>query len=330
MSSNTLNAAIIGCGDYVQRWESSPISQSTRFKVKYLFDVKQEQAKKLATKIPADIADSENQIFSDPDIDIVCLFVPPWVRKPLVEKAVKAGKHIITTKPLAPSAQECRDIQTMVGDNIRMAVFYGRTGNAVAETCRQIFESDEIGKLALYKQDWIHHYPTWNDWATDPDKNGGPFMDAMIHNMNLAKHLMGRPVTGVQFFSDTHAHPELKCRDTEFMKLDFEDNGSAHLFITWAADLPVYDPHGNDREHIDLFYMVTDKGWYVTFGEENGAPVINAQKEDQTKSWPVKELTDTPYDAFVDCVVNDASLRPDMISLDMAVSDITLLQEKMF
>lgn len=322
-----LQMAIIGCGDYVQRWESAPISESRLFEVRSLFDLNKDQAVKLQNKIGGSVADTEEAILNDADIDIVCVFVPPMVRQAVIERVFNAGKHVITTKPLAPSVAEAKAITSAAKGDLRCGVFYGRSGDATAETLKSLFESGDIGKLALYKQDWLHHYPSWNDWATDSSKNGGPFMDAMIHNMNLARFLFGRPVSGVNFFSDNHAHPEMGCNDTEFMKLDFEENGSAHLFITWAADLEVFEETGNAREHIDIFYMVTDQGWRITLESENDKEIIVASKEGTLKKYQVAPITQTPYDAFAESVIKGTPLRRDIISLEDAAKDIRLLTE---
>ena len=165
---NKQNIAIIGCGDYVSRWESGPISNSNRLQVKSLFDLNKEKSKSLHQKIGGDIVDCADAIFEDPDISIVCIFVPPWVRKDLMIRTAISGKHIITTKPLAPNVADCQSIADAIGNKVKCGVFYGRTGNGITEKLKQIFDSGEIGKLSLYKQDWLHHYPQWNDWATDP------------------------------------------------------------------------------------------------------------------------------------------------------------------
>ncbi len=320
-----MNIAVIGCGDYIQRWEAVPINASHHIVVKSLFDLDAQKAQTLAGKIGGNVVESQDQIFDDPHIDIVCLFVPPFVRRELYEKAAASGKHVICTKPLANTLEDSQAI-VKATKGIRSAVFYGRTGDAAAETCKDIFESGEIGRLVLYKQDWLHHYPTWNAWATDRDKNGGPFMDAMIHNLNLARYLMGRPLERVHFFSDNHVHPQIECNDTEFMKADFQDNGSAHLFITWAADLEIFDSAGNDREHIDIFYMISESGWRLTYGEQSGKPTVLASRNGETKAWPVKELEETPYDAFALAVAQDQPFRRDIVSIEDAMQDISILE----
>lgn len=317
---------IIGCGDYVTRWESGPIANSHSLQVKSLFDLDAKKAKNLQAKIGGHLALSRDAIFNDPEIDIVCIFVPPWIRKDLMLQAAASGKHIITTKPLAPNVAECHAIVNAIGDKVKCGVFYGRTGNSMIEKLKQIFDSGEIGRLSLYKQDWLHHYPQWNDWATDPEKNGGPFMDAMIHNLNTARYLMGRKTTAATFFSDNHGRNRLKCRDTEFMKIDFIENGSAYLFITWAADLEVFELTGNAREHIDIWYMITDQGWRVTIDKVDDIPRIKASREGKVKSWDVGNLSMTPYDAMAAAVESNKPLRSDIIDLRQALADIVLIK----
>ena len=207
---------------------------------------------------------------------------------------------------------------------------YMRTGGAQFETLKRVFDSGQIGRLALYKQDWIHHYPQWNDWALDPEKNGGPFMDAMIHNLNIARYLMGRPATAATFFGDSHAH-DLPCNDTEFLKLDFQSRGSAHLFITWAADLRVDSTEGNYREHIDLWYMVTDQGWRVTFGkDDNGEAAWVASREGGTQCFPIEPIAGgTAFDRFAECVRTGRPLPSDIPGIAEAAEDIRIIRQAM-
>ncbi len=318
--SETYKIGILGCGDFL-RWQAGSMLKSEKIEVAALFDPDKSRAEKYAEKLGGKAVDSEDAIFNDDTIDIVCLFVPPWLRRAQVEKAVETGKHIITTKPLAPSIEDAEAICKAVDGKVKFGVLYCRTENAPVETCKRIFDSGEIGKLALYKQDWLHHYPSWNNWALDPEKNGGPFMDAMIHNLNIARYLMARPVENYTLFAENLAHPDLKCSDTDLMKVSFADKGSANLFITWAADLAVYSNEGNDREHIDIKYMITDKGWRIT--EEDGKVI--ASRLGETKTWPIEGLSQRVYDRFADAVANDGPIPVDMADATEACDDIKMV-----
>jgi hypothetical protein len=110
--------------------------------------------------------------------------------------------------------------------------------------------------------------------------------------------------------------------DTELLKADFAEAGSAHLFITWSADLEVFSTAGNDREHIDIFYMVTDEGWRVTLeGDE-----IVASRRGEKKSWPIPPLPETHYDRFAKSVADNTQLPGDLVSIETAARDVKLLR----
>ncbi len=325
--SKTFKMAILGCGDYL-RWQADDIKSTENLEVKYLFDPRKEQAEKYAAELGGTVVENDAICFDDPEVDVIALFVPPWTRRGLVERACAAGKQIITTKPLGSTVEDCEAMVNAVEKaGVLCGLGYNRTANPLIETYKTIFANPEIGCLALYKQDWLHHYPEWNDWALDPEKNGGPFMDAMIHNQNVARYLMDRPMKAVTYFSDKHAHPELKCGDTEFMKLDFEDNGSAHLFITWAADLEVTSKEGNDREHIDINYMISEKGWRLTHGWGDDGQMITASREGKSREWKVEDLPQNAYQQFVAALeAGDKELPADIPNIREALEDIQLVR----
>jgi predicted dehydrogenase len=319
------NIGIIGCGDFL-RLEKDNLLKTQQAKVVSLFDPATQRAEYYAGLLGGKALASADAIIDDPTIDMVGIFVPPWLRKDLFVRAAQAGKHIIVTKPLANSIEAVDAIVDAATGPARYAVIYNRTNDPVIEQLKQIFASGEIGKLALYRQDWLHHYPQWNKWALDRSKNGGPFIDAMIHNLNSARYLMGRPAMKATFFSDQLAHPEVLSADTESLKLDFQDGGSALLFITWAADMGLYAQDMNDREHIDMFYMITDQGWRVVLEKHDGRPVIAAHRGLDTKRWLPAPIKRTQFDRFIDAIKSGSSLPGDLASIEMAADDIRLLR----
>jgi len=321
--SQNLTLAIFGCGDFL-RWQAADLKASKRVTVAAVYDPDRARAEHWAKEFSARVLNRPEDAFSDAGITAIALFVPPQVRRGLVEQAAAAGKAVIATKPLASDEAECAAIAKATKD-IPFGVIYSRTGNAAVEALKDLFDAGTLGKLALYKQDWIHHYPQWNPWATDPKANGGPFMDAMIHNLNAARYLVGRPAVRGTLFADTHAHADLACRDTEFLKLDFTGNASAHLFITWAADLAVWSTAGNDREHIDQFFLVTDQGWRLTLGDGG----IIASKKGEKKIIPVPAFTRTHYDEFAGAVLDGKPLPRRLVSVAEAAQDISIIRRGM-
>jgi len=317
---------IFGCGDFL-RWQASGIKSSESLEVAALYDPDKVRAEKFAADLGGHAVEDGDAIFADDSIDIVALFVPPWIRKDLFLKATQTGKHVIATKPLGSTPEDCETMLSAAQQSgIKAGLIYARTDNGMVEALKNLFLDGRYGKLALYRHDWLHAYPQWNAWAVDPEKNGGPFMDAMIHNLNAACYLMDRPVSGLHFFSDRLAHPDLKCADTESMVVRFGD-GVANLFITWAADLASNDTSGNNREHIDIFYLVTDKGYHITAVEKDGKPALRISREGQVEHLPIPPLEESAYQAF--CKHLDGGDFPRRLAtLEEATRDIRLVRSE--
>ena len=319
------NLAIFGCGDFL-RWQSDDLKQSTAVKVAALYDPDQDRAAKFAEELGGTVVTDPDSIFADASIDAVALFVPPWVRKDLFLKAAAAGKHVIATKPFGSTTAECNEMASAAGSaGIKAGILYGRSGDAWFETMKDLLIEGRFGKLALYKQDWLHAYPQWNAWATDPEKNGGPFMDAMIHNLNAACYLMDKEIEKSTFFSDRLAHPDMKCADTEAMIVNYKGGGVANLFITWAADLATHSLEGNDREHIDLFYLITDKGYRITNECGEKGPEVVVSRKGKTEKIPCTPMTQTTYDAFA-AHTDGADFPRVLVNLNDATRDISLVR----
>lgn len=318
---------IIGCGDFL-RIQADAIDATPGLEVVAMTDPMEEHARRFATRWPeARVLDSAETLLGAPDIDIAAIFVPPWARTPLVEQAARTGKHIVTTKPLAPQIEDGEEMIAAVREaGVTAGVVYNRSGNRRIETLKALLDSGRFGRLALYKQDWLHHYPMWNTWALDPSRNGGPFMDAMIHNLNIARYLMGRPAIAGTMFSERLAHPDLSCADTESLHLDFAEGGAAHLFISWAADLQVHDASGNHREHIDIWYAITDRGWRITAETRDGEPGYRAVREDADEWIPLGPPPATPYSDLIAAIDGAANGIGTLASLEEAAEDIRIIR----
>jgi len=326
MGAMDTTIGILGCGDFL-RWQAPAIAATPHLRVGALFDPDRTRADHFAAELGGRAADSAEAVIADPAVAVVALFVPPWIRRGLFEQACAAGKHVIMTKPLASSAEDCAAMQAAAERaGIRTAVIYSRSGDAWVMACRELLRSGRFGRLALYRQDWLHAWPQWNQWATDPVKNGGPFMDAMIHNLNAASHLMDRPLVEACFFSDRLSHPDMTCADTECLVARYADGGVAHLFITWAADLAVHSTAGNDREHIDLGYLVTDEGWHLTRDRHEGQPCIRASRDGTVEHIAVAPSAESHYAAFLRALEEDTAIPERLATLDQAAADVTLLR----
>ena len=315
---SVLRAGLLGAGDFA-RIQSPILLKSQRLRVEAVYDPDPEAARVTAERLGARVAESSDAILGDPALEVALIFTPPFTRRELVEAAVAAGKRIVTTKPLAPNLEDARAIAEATREGHSL-VIYKRTGNAQIQALKRLLDSGEVGGLGLYRHDWIHHYPYWSPWSLDPQKNGGPLVDAMIHNLNTARFLAGREVVAYGYHGYRLSH-DFAIPDTELLVLDFAGGATAHLSITWGADLAIYDRKANDRERIEINYVVTTKGFLVRPETRDGRPMISATRDGRVILFPIETPPLTLYDRWVEDV---EAGRPVETSVDEAFEDLQL------
>ena len=143
-------------------------------------------------KLYADPAD----LFRDPDIDIVDVCTPNMYHAPLAIAALKAGKHVLCEKPLAPTPREIR----------RMIAARDRAGKMLMTAQHFRFQSNskalraeiDIGALGevYHARSWMLRRamaPTSDGFILKKHSGGGPCIDIGVHILDLTLWMMGNP-----------------------------------------------------------------------------------------------------------------------------------------
>ena len=137
-----------------------------------------------------------DELFSDPDIDIIDLCVPNMYHAPLAIAALEAGKHVICEKPLAPTPQ---DIKRMIaardkaGKQLMTAQHFRFAG--VSQAMKAEIETGTLGDV-YHARGWMLRRNGLIPTATFIEKKhsgGGPCIDIGVHILDLTLWLMGNP-----------------------------------------------------------------------------------------------------------------------------------------
>jgi predicted dehydrogenase len=117
--------------------------------------------------------------------------------------AIKAGKHVISDKPLAMTYAECsmlRDAAEEAG--VVNVVTFNYRGNPLVQQARLMTENNDIGELFFlhgrYLQDWMADDHVYS-WRSDPKKGGSSsaLADIGSHWCDLAQHVSGLKIVAV-------------------------------------------------------------------------------------------------------------------------------------
>jgi predicted dehydrogenase len=200
----TLKVGIIGVGgiarSHIPGWNASEhaelaagsdIDAATLKKFSEQFGVKKLTAR------PEDL-------FADPDIDIVDICTPNNYHAPLAIAAMQAGKHVICEKPLAPSPSAIREMiaaRDRSGKMLMTAQHFRFGGSAKAMKAE--LATGVLGDI-YHARSWMLRRagaPTRPGFIMKEHSGGGPCIDIGVHILDLTLWFMGNPkpvsVTGV-------------------------------------------------------------------------------------------------------------------------------------
>ncbi len=158
--------------------------------------------------VPRAFADSEELVASD-EVDVVHICTPNALHRPLAERALRAGKHVICEKPLATDAADAAALAELADRHGTVtAVPFVYRYHPMAAEARERSRTGALGDLHLihghYLQDWLSQ-PGDSNWRVDP-RAGGPsraFADIGSHWCDLAEWITGHRITELTATVDT-------------------------------------------------------------------------------------------------------------------------------
>jgi predicted dehydrogenase len=142
-------------------------------------------------------------LVGDPQVDVVHNTTPNYLHFEVTMAALRAGKHVISDKPLAVNPTESRELlQAALAAQVAHVVTFNYRGAAMIQEMRERIAAGEIGEPfyihGRYLQDWLTD-PQVYSWRLDPAK-GGPSSalgDIGSHWCDLAEHVAGSRIRAV-------------------------------------------------------------------------------------------------------------------------------------
>lgn len=134
------------------------------------------------------------------DIDLIDITAPNALHKPMALAALAAGKHVYCEKPLAPSADDAREMaEAALAAGVRTQVGFNYLCNPMLRLAKAMIEAGELGTIRGYRG--LHA----EDYMADAGQpfsfrheiaGGGALADIGSHALATAEFLLG-PITRV-------------------------------------------------------------------------------------------------------------------------------------
>jgi len=143
------------------------------------------------------------ELTSDPGIDVIHNTTPNHLHFDVSMAALLAGKHVVSDKPLAMDAEQCRQLHdAALRAGVAHVVTFNYRGNPLVQQARAMVAQGEVGKITFvhgqYLQDWLTDENVYS-WRMDPRKGGASaaLLDIGSHWCDLAEHVSGLKIASV-------------------------------------------------------------------------------------------------------------------------------------
>jgi predicted dehydrogenase len=142
-------------------------------------------------------------LLDDPEVQVVHNATPNYLHYPITSAALAKGKHVVSDKPLAMTADESRKLVEQARKaGVVAAVTFNYRGNPLVQQARHAIARGDIGAPHFihgqYLQDWLIKETDYS-WRLEPDKGGvsSALGDIGSHWCDLAQHVSGLRITHV-------------------------------------------------------------------------------------------------------------------------------------
>lgn len=185
-------------------------------------------------------------VLEDGNVDAVVLVTPTKFHAEQAVACLQAGKHVFVEKPLSLDVDECvavEEVAKKCSNLVAMVGFVRRFDSSYVEA-KCAIDRGEIGDPFFVRAQTCDRYDSSGFFVRFSASSGGIFMDCSVHDIDLARWLLGGPVAKRVFASGTIAlHPGLKefgDVDNGIAVVEFEGGKRAVFYASRTM------PHGHE------------------------------------------------------------------------------------
>lgn len=251
MPDKKLRVALIGCGSVSNRYLPQ-LKSSALIDVVSLCDIKYERAVAQAKQfnVPNTYPNIDKLLAGVP-FDMMVTTTDMQVHGELNKKALMAGKHVWSEKPMANTYAEGKALLALAkSKKLRLWGAPAVVNSPQFAFMSKTIQEGKLGRIASAHGQYGHTGPTWS--AFFYEKGGGSMPDLGVYNMATLTGLLG-PARSVMAMTSI-VNPERTVDDKGKIKVEAEDN--AHILLQHDNNVishvmcgfNYFDPHGHEAK----------------------------------------------------------------------------------
>ncbi len=245
-----LRVAVIGCGSVSNRYLPQLLS-SKLIEVVSLCDIKYDRAtaQNKQYNVNAQTYPNIDAMLAGVPFDMMVTLTDMQVHGDLNKKALNAGKHVWSEKPMANTYAAGKALLDLAkSKSLRIWGAPAVVNSPQFAFMSKTIQEGKLGRVASAHGQYGHTGPTWS--AFFYEKGGGSMPDLGVYNMATLTGLLG-PARSVMAMTSI-VNPERTVDDKGKIKVEAEDN--AHILLEHdkgvishvMCGFNYFDPHGHE------------------------------------------------------------------------------------
>jgi myo-inositol 2-dehydrogenase/D-chiro-inositol 1-dehydrogenase len=158
-------------------------------------------------------------MLADKNVDAVFIVTPNTLHPQQIIEALRAGKHVFCEKPLSMVLEECLAVEAEAAKhpNLKVMIGFVRRFDASYQDAHASIASGAIGRPFLVRSQTTDQNDPSGFFVKFAPTSGGIFVDMSVHDIDIARWLLGSPKPLRVFSLGTVAvHEGLKaCGDVD-------------------------------------------------------------------------------------------------------------------
>lgn len=186
------------------------------------------------------------RVISDPKVDLVCTFVPTGENAAVVGRALRAGKHVASVKPMAMTLGQADGLIELAEEEGRVLCSFDQCGPLGREGTKPglkaLIERGAIGRpLSFHQTLWAGLPMPWRgrtgkSWWLDPKLAPfGAWADHAIYAIDTVRYLFDAEVESVHGEIANKLYPKMRVEDYGLATLRLSNGVVAVVEDTWTG-----------------------------------------------------------------------------------------------
>lgn len=227
--------AMVGCGRIAANHVESILQHSADAELVDICDTDPVALALMAKKTGATPYASLTEMLAHTTADIVTLTTPSGLHPRQAIQVAKAGKHVLSEKPMATNLTDAKAMIRACDDaGVHLFVVKQNRRNATLQLVKQAIEQGRFGKIYMLASNvfWTRpqSYYDHGGWRGLWEFDGGAFMNQASHYVDLLTWLLG-PIDRVHAFTSTLAR-NIQAEDSGVVNIKWRSGALGSMAVT--------------------------------------------------------------------------------------------------